>query len=274
MEETGKACPATLNPTLVFDHVSFAYPSNPSNTPTSTSSITNSITTNPMVLQDISFTMPSGQVLAVLGEIGSGKSTLAQLISRLYSPQAGCISLGGLPIQDYDLTYLREQMGYVPQDSFLFSDTVANNIAYGLPQASIEQIKAVAKTVAVYDDITQFPQGFDTMVGERGIMLSGGQKQRIALARALIRRPKLLLLDDCLSAVDTKTEHAILSHLSTYFADSSVLIITHRLSAARLANQIIVLNQGRITEQGTHATLMTQQGYYARVYQEQLQVTT
>ena len=248
---TGELKPTTFDASIRFDHVTFGYQ------------------TDRKVLRDISFTVPTGGVLAIVGEIGSGKSTLAKLIARLYAPETGDIYIGEQHIEAYDMPYFRAQIGYVPQDSFLFSDSVANNIAYGSGVVDRAIVEKVAKEVQLYEEVSRFEQGFDTIVGERGIMLSGGQKQRIALARALIRTPKLILLDDCLSAVDATTERAILQHFRSCFEQSSVCIITNRVAAAQLADHIIVLEEGRIVAEGTHQSLMQLPGFYAAIYAEQ-----
>ncbi len=220
-------------------------------------------------LQGVSFTLEPGQRLAVIGRTGSGKTTIADLMLRMYDVHKGEILLDGSPIADHDLSYLRERIGYVPQDVFLFSDTVSGNIAFGTPGAEQSRIEEMARYASVYDDISQFPAGFATMVGERGVTLSGGQKQRVSIARALIKDPDIILLDDCLSAVDTTTEQAILEYFNTVLKDKSAIIITHRIYESLEFDKIIVLDRGRIIESGDHETLMLSRGYYARLFEKQ-----
>ena len=254
---SGKDKPNTFLPSIRFENVSFRY--------------NDRLTGH--AIHKMSFALQERKTLAVVGEIGSGKSSLAQLLCRLYDPQEGNIYIGDTPIEAYDIHYLRRRIGYVPQDSFLFSDTIAANIGYGLSDVSSERITQVAQQASLQTDISQFVQGYHTMIGERGIMLSGGQKQRIALARALIRRPDMLILDDCLSAVDTQTEHIILENLKKTLQACTVVIITHRISSVKLADHILVLSQGAIAEQGTHDTLLKQKGYYAKMHAHQLRST-
>ncbi len=222
------------------------------------------------VLKNISFTVEPGKTLAILGKTGSGKSTIVQLIARLYDVKAGFILIDDLPINKHHLYNLREQIGYVPQDSFLFSDTIANNIKFGKDDATIEEIKDAAKLADVHHNIVEFKSGYNTILGERGITLSGGQKQRISMARALIKNPTILILDDCLSAVDTETEENILKHLEQFSKDKTTIIISHRVSSAKNADKIIVLDHGKILQEGTHDELLTQHGYYKDLYEEQL----
>ena len=223
------------------------------------------------VLLDISFQLKAGESLAIVGKIGSGKTTLAQLLCRLYDPISGHILIDGVDLKQYDLLYMRKQIGYVPQDVFLFSDTIAANIAFGLEHVSEETLRDAARDAELLSTIEAFPNGFQTLVGERGVMLSGGQKQRVAIARALIRKPRLLIFDDCLSAVDTDTEHQILGSISEHMTDCTTLIVTHRTSSAKLANRVLVLKEGRVQALGTHTELMSKSLYYRNFYQTQLE---
>jgi len=224
-------------------------------------------------LDKINFKINEGQTLGIIGTTGSGKSTVANLLMRMYDPTNGNIKIDGIPIQSYDISDLRRQIGYVPQDVFLFSDTIANNIAFGIDTPDEDIIFQAAKDADVYQNILDFPKGFDTMLGERGITLSGGQKQRVSIARAIAKAPKILILDDCLSAVDTKTENVILSALKKIMQDRTSIIISHRVSSAKLADQIIVLDDGKIVESGNHESLMAQKGVYAELYEKQTQAS-
>jgi ATP-binding cassette subfamily B protein len=222
-------------------------------------------------LKDISFTVNPGESLAIIGTTGSGKSTVSNLISRMYDVREGEISIDDVAIQDYNLTSLRSQIGYVPQDVFLFSDTIQNNIGFALDDVSEDRIHQAAKDADVYDNIMAFPTGFATRVGERGITLSGGQKQRVSIARAIVREPKILMLDDALSAVDTKTENTILNSLKRIMVGRTTIIISHRVSSAKLANKIIVLVDGNVVEEGTHESLLEKNGMYRDLYEKQNQ---
>jgi ATP-binding cassette subfamily B protein len=222
-------------------------------------------------LKDVSFTINPGESLAIIGTTGSGKSTVSNLVSRLYDVRDGEILIDNIPVTHYNLTSLRRQIGYVPQDVFLFSDTISNNIAFGMkdvPEASIIQ---AAKDADVYSNIMAFPLGFETRIGERGITLSGGQKQRVSIARAIVREPKILMLDDALSAVDTKTENTILNSMKRIMEGRTTIIISHRVSSAKLANKILVLVDGQIVEQGTHESLIAREGFYKDLYEKQTQ---
>jgi len=224
-------------------------------------------------LDQVSFEIKGGQTLGIIGTTGSGKSTIANLLMRMYDPTFGTIKIDGIPIQSYDISDLRRQIGFVPQDVFLFSDSIANNIAFGIDAPDKDIIYQAAKDADVYQNIVDFPKGFDTMLGERGITLSGGQKQRVSIARAVAKSPKILILDDCLSAVDTKTENVILTALKRIMQNSTSIIISHRVSSAKLADQIIVLDDGKIVESGNHETLMNQKGVYAELYEKQTQAS-
>ncbi len=222
-------------------------------------------------LKEISFTVNPGESLAIIGTTGSGKSTVSNLISRMYDVREGEILVDGTPIQDYKLNTLRGQIGYVPQDVFLFSDTIHNNISFGLDDVPETIVHQAAKDADVYDNIMSFPNGFATRVGERGITLSGGQKQRVSIARAIVREPKILMLDDALSAVDTKTENTILNSLKRIMVGRTTIIISHRVSSAKLANKIIVLVDGNVVEEGTHESLLEKNGMYKDLYEKQTQ---
>lgn len=223
-------------------------------------------------LTDISFTVNPGESLAIIGTTGSGKSTISSLIARMYDAREGEILIDDVPIDHYNLNSLRTQLGYVPQDVFLFSDTIHNNIAFGLIDTHDEKVMQAAKDADVYDNIMAFPNGFSTRVGERGITLSGGQKQRVSIARAIVREPKILMLDDALSAVDTKTENNILNSMKRIMQGRTTIIISHRVSSAKLANKIIVLIDGKIVEEGTHESLLAKQGMYKELYEKQIQI--
>jgi ATP-binding cassette subfamily B protein len=222
-----------------------------------------------MVLKNITLEIPKGSSLGIMGAVGSGKSTLAQLLVRMYDIKHGKILIDDVPVDEHNLNSLRQQTGYVPQDVFLFSDTIYNNIAFGKIDATEQEVLDVAKKAAVLKDIQHFPDGMQTLIGERGITLSGGQKQRIALARAIIKNPPILILDDCLSAIDTHTENEILSHLAEVKHNKTTLIISHRISSVKDCDTIIILKDGKIAEQGSHESLLALNGEYTKLYEEQ-----
>ena len=238
---------------IEFKKVSFTYPD-----------------TGIKALKKVSFTINPGESLAIIGTTGSGKSTIANLIGRLYDTSEGELLIDEISIKKYDLVCIRSQMGFVPQDVFLFSDTIYNNIGFGISRSDEEKIMQAAKDADVYDNIMNFPQGFMTRVGERGITLSGGQKQRVSIARAIAREPKVLILDDALSAVDTKTENTILNSMKKIMKGRTSIIISHRVSSAKLANKIIVLDDGAVIEEGTHDTLFASGGAYRDLYEKQM----
>ena len=222
------------------------------------------------VLHDISLRVPAGSTLAIVGPTGSGKTTLAALVARLWEAPDGAVLIDGRSIREWPLDTLRRAIGYVPQDTYLFSETVGENIAFGLPKFDLERVREAADVASLDGDVQEFPAKYDTMVGERGITLSGGQKQRTALARAIVRDPRILILDDSLSSVDTQTEERILSRLRGIMSGRTTILIAHRTSTVRDADQIVVLRDGRITERGTHDELLARGGYYADLYQKQL----
>jgi ATP-binding cassette subfamily B multidrug efflux pump len=222
------------------------------------------------VLRNINLHIPAGSTLAVVGPTGSGKSTIAALVARLWEAPLGTLQIDGRTIRDWPLAELRRAIGYVPQDTFLFSETIAGNIAFGVQDPVPERISEAAQIASIYGDIEEFPNKFETIVGERGITLSGGQKQRTALARAILRDPKILVLDDALSSVDTGTEEKILRGLKDVMRNRTTILISHRCSTVRHADQIVVLRGGEIVEHGTHEELLALGGYYADLYQKQL----
>ena len=226
--------------------------------------------TNITALTDVSFHINPGETLAIIGNTGSGKSTILELITRLYDVDSGSYTVDQQPVKHLNLEDLRSSIGYVPQDAFLFSDSIKNNIKFGFKNATDEQIMEAAKNAAVHDNIIGFSKGYDTVLGERGITLSGGQKQRVSIARALIKDPQILLLDDCLSAVDTETEEEILQNLEEISKNKTTIIVSHRVSSAKNADKIIVLEQGRIIQQGSHNQLISIDGYYKDLYHKQL----
>jgi ATP-binding cassette subfamily B protein len=221
------------------------------------------------VLHNINLRIPAGESLAIVGPTGSGKTTLVNLIPRLYDAPPGTVLIDGQPIREFPLATLREQIGVVPQETFLFSDTIAHNITFGAPAATEQQIDDAATIAHIRSEILEFPKGFQTFVGERGVTLSGGQKQRTAIARAVIRNPRILILDDALASVDTYTEEQILSGLRAVMEGRTTILISHRVSTARNADQIAVLVDGSIAELGTHDELLSRGGYYTRLYEKQ-----
>ncbi len=239
---------------IKFDNVTFTYED-----------------TNITALKNVSFHIEKGETLAILGKTGSGKSTIAGLIARLYDVDEGAILIDHKPIQSLNLSSLRSSIGFVPQDAFLFSDTIKNNIKIGDEHASDSKIIQVAKEAYIHQNIKEFNNKYDTLVGERGVTLSGGQKQRISIARALISDPEILIFDDCLSAVDTHTEEIILNNLKAASKGKTTIIISHRTSSVKNADKIIVLDKGKIIQTGTHKTLISIDGYYKDIYNQQLE---
>lgn len=238
---------------LAFNNVSFTYPD-----------------TGIEALKNLNFEIKAGEFVAIIGKTGSGKSTLANLIMRMYDVQSGSILVDGNDIKSLNLKNYRSQIGFVPQEVFLFSDTIRNNIAFGLDQVTNDEIYDAAKNASVYHNIIDFDEKFETMLGERGITLSGGQKQRVSIARALIKSPRILIFDDCLSAVDTKTEEEILNNLGKMMNGKTSILIAHRISTIKNADKILVLDNGKIIEQGTHSELLSLNGSYTELYNNQL----
>ncbi|WP_298900030.1 ABC transporter ATP-binding protein [uncultured Psychroserpens sp.] len=245
--------PSEINGVIDFDKVTYIYPD-----------------TNIKALDEVSFSLKKGETLAILGKTGSGKSTILDLIGRLYDTQEGQISIDGTPIDQIHLKSLRDHIGYVPQDAFLFSDTIENNIKFGNEDANEQEIVTAAKYADVHKNILNFNDGYQTKLGERGITLSGGQKQRISIARAIIKTPEIMLFDDCLSAVDTETEEKILTSLREISQGKTTIIVSHRVSSAKDADKIIVLEDGKIIQDGTHESLVNTDGYYKELYLKQL----
>jgi ATP-binding cassette subfamily B protein len=221
------------------------------------------------VLRDVSLHVPAGSSLAIVGPTGSGKTTLVNLLPRLFEAPDGSLLIDGRPVRDYPLAALRSNIGMVPQETFLFSETIRENLLFGAPHATSDELTQATEAAHIRQEFEEFPQGLETMVGERGVTLSGGQKQRAAIARALLRRPAILILDDALSSVDTYTEERILGGLRNYTSASTTLLISHRVSTVRDADQIAVLDHGRIVELGRHEELLGLDGYYASLYQKQ-----
>ncbi len=241
--------PSHISGDIAFKNVSFTYDD-----------------TNIQALKDVSFSIKRGETLAIIGKTGSGKSTILDLVGRLYDVQNGTITIDNTAIQQINLDGLRQAIGYVPQDAFLFSDTINNNIKFGKENATDQEVVEAAKQAQVHKNILNFNKKYDTVLGERGITLSGGQKQRVSIARALIKQPQIMLFDDCLSAVDTETEEKILNNLKKVTTGKTTIIVSHRISAAKNAHQIIVLDDGKIAQQGTHDQLINMDGYYKELY--------
>ena len=253
----GHGSESTIEGEIEFRHLTFSYP-------------TGANGAGMPVLRDINLRIPAGSTLAIVGPTGSGKSTLAALIARLWEALPDTVLIDGQPIRDYPLDVLRRSIGYVPQDTFLFSETIRENIAFGVEESDDDRIIKAAETAAISGEIQGFPHRYQTMVGERGITLSGGQKQRTSLARAVLRQPKILVLDDSLSSVDTDTEERILRRLRDVMRQRTTILVAHRISTVKSADQIIVLRGGEIIERGTHEQLLALGGYYADLYQKQL----
>jgi len=250
--ESGKGIGKPIKGTLEFKNVSLTYPE-----------------TGVKALDNLNLTVPSGSTLGIIGNIGSGKSTLLDILMRLYDPSEGSIYLDEHNLKEFELSELRNNIGYVPQNAFLFSESIEDNIRFGKPEATEEAIQTVAKKAAVHDNIIKFKEGYKTLLGERGVTLSGGQIQRVSIARALIKDPQILLLDDCLSAVDTDTEEEILSHLKSVTKNITTLIVSNRISSLKHANQIVVFENGKIIQQGQHADLIEVDGYYKDLFEIQ-----
>ncbi|MGN8069606.1 ABC transporter ATP-binding protein [Mucilaginibacter sp. 22184] len=243
----------TVQGAIEFNHVSFTYPD-----------------TGIEALKDVSFTVEPGQMVAIIGRTGSGKSTIANLVMRMYDTTGGEITVDGTSVKQLNLESYRSQVGFVPQEVFLFSDTIANNIAFSADVLNMPVVEQAAKDAAVYDNIIELEQGFETLIGERGVTLSGGQKQRVSIARAIFKHPQILIFDDCLSAVDTRTEEAILNNLGRVMQNKTSIIIAHRISTIKNADKILVMDNGQIVEHGNHDHLMQLKGTYFELYEKQL----
>ncbi|HEX3386617.1 MAG TPA: ATP-binding cassette domain-containing protein, partial [Mucilaginibacter sp.] len=221
-------------------------------------------------LKNVSFTAEPGQMIAIIGRTGSGKTTIANLIMRMYDCTGGEITIDNVPVRQLNLGNYRSQVGFVPQEVFLFSDTIANNIAFSADILDMPKVEQAARDAAVYNNIMELEKGFETFIGERGVTLSGGQKQRVSIARAIVKHPQILIFDDCLSAVDTRTEEEILSNLGGIMLGKTSLIIAHRISTIKNADKILVMDNGGIVESGAHDELMDRRGVYFELYEKQL----
>jgi len=251
--ESGQYIPKEFKGRIVFEKVSFTYPNS-----------------GVEALKDVSFELEAGQSLGILGKTGAGKSTVAALIVRQYDPTSGRITIDGVDLKEWNLPALKSHLGWVPQEAFLFSDTIANNIAFGMDAMDLAEVINAAKAAGVHDNISEFPKSYETRVGERGVTLSGGQKQRVSIARALIKKPKIMVFDDCLSAVDTETEEIILRNIKAATQDVSSLIVAHRISSVKHCDQIICLEDGRVIERGTAEELEQAGGHYTELVALQL----
>ncbi|MDB2436198.1 ABC transporter ATP-binding protein/permease [Schleiferiaceae bacterium] len=251
--ESGQYIPKEFKGRIVFEKVSFTYPNS-----------------GVEALKDVSFELEAGQSLGILGKTGAGKSTVAALIVRQYDPTSGRITIDGVDLKEWNLPALKSHLGWVPQEAFLFSDTIANNIAFGMDALDLAEVINAAKAAGVHDNISEFPKSYETRVGERGVTLSGGQKQRVSIARALIKKPEIMVFDDCLSAVDTETEEIILRNIKAATQDVSSLIVAHRISSVKHCDQIICLEDGRVIERGTAEELEQAGGHYTELVALQL----
>ena len=251
--ESGQYIPKEFKGRIVFENVSFTYPNS-----------------GVEALKDVSFELEAGQSLGILGKTGAGKSTVAALIVRQYDPTSGRITIDGVDLKEWNLPALKSHLGWVPQEAFLFSDTIANNIAFGMDAMDLAEVINAAKAAGVHDNISEFPKSYETRVGERGVTLSGGQKQRVSIARALIKKPEIMVFDDCLSAVDTETEEIILRNIKAATQDVSSLIVAHRISSVKHCDQIICLEDGRVIERGTAEELEQAGGHYTELVALQL----
>jgi len=238
---------------IIFDNVSFTYPD-----------------TGIQALNSVSFNINPGEMVAIIGRTGSGKSTIANLLMRMYDTTGGQILVDDKPLPQFNLEGYRAQVGFVPQEVFLFSDTIANNIDFSADTLNMPRVEQAAKDAAVYSNIMELENGFETLIGERGVTLSGGQKQRVSIARAIVKQPQVIIFDDCLSAVDTRTEEEILNNLGNVMQGKTSIMIAHRICTIKNADKILVMDDGRIIEQGTHDSLMQQQGTYFELYEKQL----
>jgi ATP-binding cassette, subfamily B, multidrug efflux pump len=252
IQNVRQATSQKLSGNISFNHVDFIYPQ-----------------TGIHALKDFNLEVRKGEKIAIIGRTGSGKTTLAQLLLRFYDPTRGTISMDGTDLQNLNLPDFRNQIGYVPQDVFLFSDTVTANILFGMDFKSDTEARKAAEYASIDKEISHFPAGYDTLIGERGVTLSGGQKQRISIARALAGNHEIVIFDDCLSAVDARTEKEIITRLYDYLQDKTAFIITHRIFSLFEFDRIIVLDQGKMVETGTHAELLAENGHYTRLYEQQ-----